>query len=174
MLPKKLCYLTILSLSLFFIGCSTTSSPSSTGYSSTESADILHSQGIEDENNVVGSDGGPQDGLLGIRSFYFAFDSSVVDEKDKAALQEHAQYLIQHSPAKIVIQGNTDIRGSREYNIGLGQRRAEAVASILRMDGVSAKQIRTLSYGAEKPIALGHTEEAYRLNRRSDIVYETN
>jgi peptidoglycan-associated lipoprotein len=71
-----------------------------------------------------------------------------------------------------VIEGNTDLRGSREYNIALGQRRANAVKSILRMQGVPNKQIRTVSYGAEKPIAFGHTEAAYRLNRRDDLRYE--
>ena len=79
---------------------------------------------------------------------------------------------MQHPEKHVAIEGNTDIRGSREYNIALGQRRANAVQNILRIQGVQASQIRTVSYGAEKPIAYGNTEAAYSLNRRDDLRYE--
>ena len=129
---------------------------------------------LSKEDNLAGTDVGPHNGILGIRSFYFAFDSNVVVKKDYLAIQAHGQYLLDHHNARVVIEGNTDERGSREYNIGLGERRADAVLSILRMQGVPKVQIRTLSYGAEKPVALGHNEKAYHLNRRDDVVYEAN
>jgi peptidoglycan-associated lipoprotein len=81
--------------------------------------------------------------------------------------------LATHPNAKILLTGNTDEHGSREYNIGLGQRRADSVASVLEADGASKNQITTVSYGAEKPVALGHDEAAYAQNRRVDLIYQS-
>ncbi|MBU0456116.1 MAG: OmpA family protein [Gammaproteobacteria bacterium] len=125
-------------------------------------------------DNMVGDDGGPETGLLGKRSFYFKFNSDAIASKYDEAIEAHAQYLIAHSEAKVLIQGNTDLRGSREYNIALGQRRANAIKQRLLSEGVPKKQVRTISYGAERPVALGHTEADYQMDRRDDIVYESN
>jgi peptidoglycan-associated lipoprotein len=81
------------------------------------------------------------------------------------------KYLLSHPLAKIILEGNTDPRGSREYNIGLGERRAKAVANIMLAKGVNPKQIRIVSYGAEKLAVPGHNEADYQLDRRVELVY---
>ena len=133
---------------------------------------------------------GPHQGLLGARQFYFGFNKfnletqclspiylNATQQSGSAgncyqALKSHATYLIQHPQQCVVLEGNTDARGSRSYNLALGQRRAQAVAQRLESDGVPAKQIRTVSYGEERPVALGHTSADYARNRRTDLVYE--
>jgi peptidoglycan-associated lipoprotein len=94
-----------------------------------------------------------------------------VHDEDRAIIQAHADYLAQHPTVKVTLEGHTDERGSREYNIGLGERRAKAVAEMMKLMGVSADQISTVSYGEERPAALGHDESAWHLNRRVEIVY---
>lgn len=110
---------------------------------------------------------------VGNQTYYFGFDKSIVRDADKSSLQVQANYLISHPQAKILIAGNTDERGSREYNIGLGQRRALSVQQFLVSNGVSGNQILTVSYGAEKPVAFGHSEADYAKNRRVDLQYQT-
>jgi peptidoglycan-associated lipoprotein len=119
------------------------------------------------------ANGAPGDtsGLLSKKVVYFDFDSSTVHDEDRAIIQAHADYLTQHPAVKVTLEGHTDERGSREYNIGLGERRANAVAEMMKLMGVSAQQISTVSYGEERPAALGHDESAWRLNRRVEIVY---
>ena len=106
------------------------------------------------------------------QSYHFAFDRSVVLSAALASIRVQANYLIAHPSARVRLEGNTDERGSREYNVGLGWRRAKAVARVLKEQGVSPSQIVTISYGEERPVAFGHTEAAYRLNRRVDLMYE--
>jgi peptidoglycan-associated lipoprotein len=121
----------------------------------------------------MGENGAPSDttGLLSKKVVYFDFDSSTVHDEDRAIIQAHANYLAQHPTVKVTLEGHTDERGSREYNIGLGERRANAVAEMMKLMGVSAQQINTVSYGEERPAALGHDESAWHLNRRVEIVY---
>lgn len=108
--------------------------------------------------------------LVSKRVYYFNFDSNIVHDEDKPAIMANANYLMAHPTSKILLEGHTDPRGSREYNIGLGERRAKAVAEILTAKGVNPAQIRVVSYGAEKLAALGHDESAYRLDRRVFLV----
>ena len=82
------------------------------------------------------------------------------------------RFLQQHPSAHVLLEGNTDERGSREYNIALGERRANAVIDIFRLAGVKPQQIRVVSYGQEKPAAMGHNEESWRLNRRVELSFE--
>lgn len=105
------------------------------------------------------------------RIYYFDFDSNVVHESDKLAIGAQAHYLIAHPHAKVLLEGHTDPRGSREYNIGLGERRAKAVATILKTNGVNADQVRIVSYGAQKLAAPGRTELDYQKDRRVVLVY---
>lgn len=105
------------------------------------------------------------------RVYYFDFDSYVVHDEDKPAIDANADYLISHQGAKVMLEGHTDPRGSREYNIGLGERRAKAVARILTAKGVNPAQIRVVSYGAQKLAVPGHSEEAYQRDRRVVLVY---
>lgn len=108
---------------------------------------------------------------LSKRTYYFDFDSSVIKQQDKAAIAANAEYLIAHPKYKIMLEGHTDPRGSREYNIGLGERRAKAIAELLTSKGVNPSQIRIVSYGAEKLASQGRTESDYQLDRRGLVVY---
>jgi peptidoglycan-associated lipoprotein len=109
---------------------------------------------------------------LAKRSVYFDFDSYSVKTDYQSLLQAHAQYLKSHPDRHILIQGNTDERGTSEYNLALGQKRAEAVRSALVTLGVSDSQIEAVSLGKEKPVATGHDEASWAQNRRADIVYQ--
>ncbi len=110
-------------------------------------------------------------GMLAKRSVYFDFDSYVVKDEFKPVIEAHSQYLIKNTDPKIVIQGNTDERGGSEYNLALGQKRAEAVRRALNLLGVADSQIEAVSFGKEKPKATGSNEAAWAENRRADIVY---
>jgi peptidoglycan-associated lipoprotein len=111
--------------------------------------------------------------ILSKRSVYFDYDSTVVKDEFKPLVTAHAKYLSDNRNRKIVVQGNTDERGSREYNIALGQRRADSVKKMMLLLGVRDNQIETVSFGEEKPRANGSDEAAYAENRRSDIVYDS-
>lgn len=110
-------------------------------------------------------------GVLAKRSVYFDFDSYVVRANDKAVVENHAQYLNKNHARKILIQGNTDERGGAEYNLALGQKRAEAVRKSMSALGVAESQMEAVSLGKEKPKAAGSDEAAWAENRRADIVY---
>ncbi len=109
---------------------------------------------------------------LAKRSVYFDFDSYSVKPDYQSLLQAHAQYLKNHPDRHILIQGNTDERGTSEYNLALGQKRAQAVRSALMTLGVADSQIEAVSLGKEKPVATGHDEASWAQNRRADIVYQ--
>src|SRR5271155_1033431 len=109
--------------------------------------------------------------ILYKRSVYYDFDSSLVSDEYKPLVTAHAQYLVANSDAKITIQGNCDERGSREYNVALGQRRADTVKRMMQLYGATDAQIETVSLGNEKPKNQGHDEAAWAENRRDDLVY---
>ena len=111
--------------------------------------------------------------ILSSRVIYFDFDSASIRNEDRAAIKAHAEYLSQHSGASVVLEGHTDERGSREYNIALGERRAKAVRQLLLFQGAVASQIQTVSYGEENPAAIGHDEDSWQQNRRVEITYKT-
>jgi len=106
------------------------------------------------------------------RSIYFDFDKSFIKDQYRPVAQANGQYLVDNSSARVTIQGNCDERGSREYNLGLGQRRAESVKRALMALGASASHIETISFGKEKPRCTEHNETCWSQNRRSDIVYQ--
>jgi peptidoglycan-associated lipoprotein len=114
--------------------------------------------------------GGP--GSSGVeRVVYFDFDSATIRPDSRPVIDANARYLVEHSNAAIILEGHTDERGTREYNIGLGERRAEAVRRLMIAYGVAPQQLRTLSYGEERPAMAGQTEDSYSQNRRVEIVY---
>ena len=120
---------------------------------------------------------GTQDDLntnpaLANRSVYFDFDSYVVREDGKPVVEAHGKYLSNHKNRAILIQGNTDERGGSEYNLALGQKRAEATRKALAVLGASDSQMEAVSFGKEKPKATGHDEASWSQNRRADIVYK--
>jgi peptidoglycan-associated lipoprotein len=111
-------------------------------------------------------------GPLAKRSVYFDFDSYSVKSSDGPRLHAHALYLSAHPQRHVLIQGNTDERGTSEYNLALGEKRAEAVRHELTLLGVPDSQIEAVSLGKEKPVALGHDEASWAQNRRADLVYQ--
>ena len=104
-------------------------------------------------------------------SVYYQYDQSSITAEGKKLVEAHAEYLRAHPGTKVVVEGNADERGSAEYNLALGQRRADSVSKIMTLLGVPAERIETVSLGKEKPRASGHGESAWSENRRSDIVY---
>ena len=109
---------------------------------------------------------------LSRRVIYFEYDSAEITGGDQDLLIAHAGYLAANPGQQITLEGHTDERGSREYNIALGDRRALSVQRVLELNGVTPSQISVVSFGEEKPAAEGHSEAAWRLNRRVEIVYQ--
>ncbi|GAA0686781.1 hypothetical protein GCM10009104_10910 [Marinobacterium maritimum] len=103
--------------------------------------------------------------------FYFDFDQSVVRQEGFADLEAHARYLAQNPSASVRLEGHADERGTREYNIALGERRAQSVERLLVVNGASANQVETVSYGEEKPAVLGHDATSWSQNRRVELKY---
>lgn len=123
------------------------------------------------EESRFGDQAGGQRVAANKRVYYFDYDSNVVHDQDKPSIASNADYLAAHPQKKIMLEGHTDPRGSREYNIGLGERRAKAVAQILTAKGVNRSQVRVVSYGAEKLASVGRSEPDYQRDRRSVIVF---
>ncbi len=110
--------------------------------------------------------------ILSRRSIFYELDAYDVKEQYKDLVEAHARYLRDNPKTKMLIQGNTDERGSREYNVGLGQRRSEGVKRMLLLLGAREDQVESVSLGEEKPRSEGHDEQAWTQNRRSDILYQ--
>lgn len=104
--------------------------------------------------------------------YLYAYDNSSLASKYIPSANAQAAYLSSHPGARVLIAGHTDERGSREYNVALGERRANSVAEVLRMAGVREEQMRVVSYGKERPVYTGHDEAAHRQNRRVELTYE--
>ncbi|MGH8764551.1 MAG: peptidoglycan-associated lipoprotein Pal [Burkholderiales bacterium] len=122
--------------------------------------------------NMMGVDPALKTGILAQRSIFYDLDQYEVPEKYRGLVDAHAKYLREHPKSKMLVQGNTDERGSREYNIGLGQRRSDGVKRMLLLLGAREDQVESVSLGEEKPRSEGQTEEAWAQNRRSDILYQ--
>ncbi len=105
------------------------------------------------------------------RIIYFDYDKNTIRPEAQIILEEHAAYITNHPNAYVRLEGHTDERGSREYNLALAERRAEAAKEVLLILGVFENQLVTISYGEEQPVALEHNEEAWQLNRRVELIY---
>lgn len=123
------------------------------------------------DKSLAGSELTDPDNILSKRSVYYEFDSNLVKDEYKPVVAAHARYLRQHNGTAMRIEGNADERGSREYNLALGQRRADAVKQMMQLLGARTDQIETVSYGEEKPRATGSDEASWAENRRADILY---
>ncbi len=110
--------------------------------------------------------------LLAQRRVHFAFDSSTIDDEARAIIEAHAAHLVASPQIKLSLEGNCDERGTREYNLALGERRAQAVEKMMKVLGVAGDRIKTVSYGEEKPLCQEHNESCWRQNRRAEIVYK--
>lgn len=136
------------------------------------------STGLDGDGSLEGSslDGsaltGGEVGLSDRRVIYFEYDSSNLTPESEAIVQAHAQYLINSPDTKIILEGHADERGTREYNLSLGEDRAKSVSNLMQVLGVSAGNILTISYGEERPTSLGSDDSAWRLNRRVEILYQ--
>jgi peptidoglycan-associated lipoprotein len=130
-------------------------------------SDAANAGNVGSEDDVAG----PQGGLLAKRVIYFDFDSSDIKGEGNDIVAAHAKYLASHASTRVRLEGNTDDRGSREYNIGLGERRAQSVRRALMLQGATEGQITTVSYGAERPAVVGNDEGAWSKNRRVEVVY---
>jgi len=146
--------------------------------------------GVAVEDRSIGGDGGVVSGgasgtsrfdsqalndpnsPLARRVIYFEYDSAEISGADQDTLAAHAGFLASNPGQRITLEGHTDERGSREYNIALGDRRALSVQRILELNGTGGDQVSVVSYGEEKPAADGHSDAAWRLNRRVEIVYQ--
>ncbi len=109
--------------------------------------------------------------LLAQKRVHFAFDSSTIDDEARAIIEAHSAHLVANPQLKVTLEGNCDERGTREYNLALGERRAQAVERMMKVLGVAGNRIKTVSYGEEKPLCQEHDESCWRQNRRAEIGY---
>ena len=128
-------------------------------------------QGLDDDRAFTGDALEDPASPLSVRIIYFEYDSSTVRAEFRETIAAHAKYLATNAGASVTLEGHADERGSREYNLALGERRALAVRRQMVLLGASAGQIRTVSYGEERPIVEGHDDESYSQNRRVEIIY---
>lgn len=161
-------YCAVLALLILLDGCHTASTtPSPNG---TANMNAVGTQPVPTATTMTDELGDPNSPLAK-RSVYFDFDSYTVKSTALPLLRAHADYLRRHPMQHILIQGNTDERGTDEYNLALGQRRSEAVLRELESLGVADSQMEAVSLGKEKPLATGHDEASWAQNRRVDLVY---
>lgn len=125
--------------------------------------------GVDAYGRPIGT--GEAGDLLSRRKVYFEFDSSALDEESRALVEAHANYLVNNPSVSLVLEGHADERGTREYNLALGDRRAQAVSDLMAALGVAGTRVQNVSYGEERPESVGHDESAWRLNRRVEILY---
>lgn len=162
---------------LLFAGCSTTPDKTKpiTNNSNTELSDSRgQTQGVDPNTDISGQ---VINGLVPIpieRIVYFNYDRSEIRSGDQDLLNQHARFLMANQTLNVRLEGHADERGSREYNLALGEQRAQAVQQALLILGVSPQQITTLSYGEERPVSFGQNEAAWSQNRRVEIIYPPN
>lgn len=175
---SRVVILTVASSAVLLAAC-TKKPDSNPGYQNTAAADNSAAQSYGADDGQAYAQGKTADGrdinslkAPSNQTYYFDFDSNNVEKSDYQALNIQANYIAGHPKAKVRLEGNTDNRGSREYNVGLGWRRDQSVARLLEQQGVRPAQIDMVSYGKERPVALGDNEHDWQLNRRVNLVYE--
>jgi len=180
-------FIPLMAAALVFTGCATTETGKDSNAASVTDAG---SQASQSENTASSSRGGdartsgarqgsgwagnPLDDpaqLTSTRVIHFDFDHSEIQSSDRAVVVAHGEYLARNSSQTVTIEGHCDERGSREYNIALGERRANAVRQLLLAQGARSSQITTISYGEEQPVAMGSNESAWAENRRAVFAY---
>jgi peptidoglycan-associated lipoprotein len=179
----KLLVLPVLASALIMTGCAsrkpaaeiqTGQTPNSAG--TTVSTEGLSEDAALNAQNLAGASSkgvtAANKAFLAKRVVHFDYDSSDLSNEDYQTLQAHAQFLVANANSKVALTGHTDERGTREYNMALGERRAKAVESFLITNGVNPTQLEAVSYGKEMPINAGHDENAWKENRRVELNYE--
>jgi len=166
-------------------GCTTTPSPVDTDATAGGDAAMTMGDGMADSGMGEGIEVGGVQGagefagdplqdpnsMLAKRTVYFDFDKSDVKSEAREIIEAHARYLSANPSVSIVVEGHADERGTREYNLSLGERRAKAVQQVMSLLGVSNSQLELVSYGEERPAAMGHDEDAWAMNRRVEFIY---
>jgi len=146
-------------------------------------ADATGIDGGDDGGATAIADDGPMtamemldktEGALANRSIYFEFDSAKLTSESIEILETHGNFIAGNGEVEVRLEGHADERGSREYNIALGDRRAQSVRRVLLFQGASTDQVETVSYGEEQPAVMGHNEEAWSRNRRVELIYTVN
>lgn len=159
---------------MFLAGCQGSGGqrPSDTGNgdngAQTSGVSTDGTEGNEDDPNSLGVEAPAQ------RIIYFDFDRAEIRSEYLEVIAQHGRFLASNSAGRVRLEGHTDERGTREYNIALGERRAQSIARMLQLQGVSSAQTRAVSYGEEVPVDEGHNNEAWAKNRRVKIIYETS
>lgn len=154
-------------------GAGTTADPTATEQQA-EDANAVDTAGVTGEAmDAQSAEAQAQAALLEQTVFYFDFDQSTIKSDSKAALMAHAAYLAGNSAARVVLEGHADERGTVEYNLALGERRAMAVRRFLMANGANADQMKVVSFGEERPAVMGSNEAAYSKNRRVEVKYQS-
>ena len=159
---------------LFIAGCSSTATEPVIQQEPVEQApEVVAPEVVEIVSDFADDETTPVDGSGQpiSRTFYFEYDKAILNPSDLATLEVHAQILIRNSDRSVVVQGHCDERGTREYNLALGERRAAAVSGFLRSAGVGSRQIEVVSYGEERPQNPAHNSGAWAENRRAVLEY---
>ena len=162
-------------IAVFSAGCANKSSSDKSKYANRGDSKMYaaNTYGIDENDAFDGRNVSAQEqDLLAVRKFNFDFDRDDIKAQYYPSLTAHAEYLKNNPNKTIRVEGYTDEQGSREYNVGLGERRGNAVTHFLIANGASPRQINVVSYGPEKPEMRGSNEDAYRANRRALIIYE--
>ena len=157
---------------LLFAGCTSTGTKQDgSGASVEDRGSSATTTGAQQGGAWTGNPLDNPNSLLYTKIIYFDFDQSTIRSEFVDVLRAHAAYLNSNRSVNVLVEGHADERGSREYNIGLGERRANAVKRFLEAEGVDPNQINTISYGEERPLAMGHDEVSWAENRRGVLVY---
>jgi peptidoglycan-associated lipoprotein len=181
MIMKSIKYLALpfLSVALVMTGCASrkpaATTTTGTNPSTVNTSGLSEDAALNAQNLAGASSKGVTESnkaALAKRVVHFDYDSSDLSTEDYQTLQAHAQFLIANANSKVALTGHTDERGTREYNMALGERRAKAVQSYLITNGVNPQQLEAVSYGKEAPVNAGHDESAWKENRRVEINYE--
>ncbi|SFR40513.1 peptidoglycan-associated lipoprotein [Marinobacter gudaonensis] len=137
-----------------------------------EGQDGVSSSQLSEEERMAAREQAEQAALREITTFYFDFDTAEIKPEARDVLVAHARYLANNPGQNVRLEGHADERGTKEYNLALGERRANAVQRFLIVNGASRGQIETVSYGEEKPAVMGSTESAWAQNRRVELVFK--
>jgi len=176
-------WLTLLALTAVIAGCASTDDSiddaemaeidqAAATEAETEAADGADASGASASDGVTGEPLDDPDSALSDRVVYFDYDSATLSDEAMTLIEAHGEYLGRNSDRQLLVEGHTDERGAREYNLALGERRAEAVEQALLIAGADANQIEVVSYGEESPAVSGSNESAWAQNRRAALVYE--
>lgn len=142
-------------------GASASGAQLATGQDGTAMAAAMPADSLDDPNSPLSK-----------RIFYFAYDSSDLSDIDRDILAAHARFLANNPSRSVVVEGHADERGSREYNLALGERRARAIEQVMTLQGAQKRQLQVVSFGEERPVAMGHDDESWSQNRRVELIYQ--